>query len=143
MTGDALTSSYRWRTPYRGGAPMVRGLTRNHRPGAFVGEDLMQQRVPPRAVDDVSALYSAANQMRNCCDLRQHPCRNCAFAHQSFSFFNRQPRDSRRRISAVAQNSIYVRQQDELLGLQVNGDLGGNRVGVDVINVSLFVSAQR
>src|SRR2546423_13225230 len=114
----------------------------DHRARALVREDLGEQRVSRRALDDVRTADSAAQNLRDVLKLRDHPARRHAVAYERLYLAGRQTRNLRRALARAQANPVHVRAHHELLGLQADGDLRGDCVGLDVEEPPVVVRAE-
>src|SRR2546430_2534249 len=95
------------------------------------------------AVDDVRALHATPQQFNDALQLRDHSTARASLLDQRFGFVGGQPRQFCLRLAGVQENSIYIREQDQLLSFELNRDRRSDSVGVDIENFSLGVRAQR
>src|SRR5712692_3431631 len=74
---------------------------RDHRARTFVGEHFGQQRITRRAVDDVRALHSPAQQVDDVLQLGNHPASCRTLCNKRLGFVSSQTRKLRLRLACA------------------------------------------
>ena len=118
---------------------LTRCLPGEHGADAALGEQLEQQRVWHPRVDDVGRASAVGGPDRRF-DLGDHPVANDACGEQLTSASGVELADQR---AVAVANTFDVGHEDELAGVQSDGELCGDSVGVDVVGLAVVAESDR
>src|SRR5947209_359793 len=90
---------------------------------ALVCEDFCKKGVARSAIDDVGAFHAAPQEINDTLKFRNHAARCCAFEYKRFCIIKGETREFCLRLACAQVDAVNVREQYQLLCLQLHGNL--------------------
>src|ERR1043166_1101576 len=118
-------------------------LRDDHRAGAAVGKDFTKQGMSRSAAKNMGAVNAALQQLDNTLELGNHAAGCRAILNHRFRFGRCESRELAAGFVSLQVETIYVRQQNQLLSFQLRRDFCGDGVGIDVEYGPFSIGAKR